>query len=220
MAATTTAAAAAAGNSILGRQPRQPPHLRRDRAPSPLPLRPPLRPRSSSSRRDRAGGDLDPNLDLAALWSRDEIDLPAFWAQLEAPDRAAPRGTALGAARVLELASLAEVRGVAGGGGGAHDTHTCICTCMCTWHRYACARAYAHGMCNRACVRACRCAAGGSRSTGSCCVSRRDWRSRWRGCTAHVHVHTHTSTNTWTLRLRAGGAAALWHHARGDTQVP
>eukprot|EP00964_Phaeocystis_antarctica_P006130 scaffold3340_cov63-Phaeocystis_antarctica.AAC.10 len=121
VATATAAAAAAAGISILGHQPRQP---HRERVSPPLSLRPPLRPRSSSSRRDRPGANPDLDLDLAAIWSRDEIDLPAFWAQLEAPDRAAPRGAALGAARVLVLASLAEVRGVAGGRSrSAHNTH-------------------------------------------------------------------------------------------------
>ena len=103
--AATAAAAVAAGNSILGRRARR---LRRERRPRPLPLRPPRRPRNSSTRQGRTDPEAD--LDLAAIWSRDEIDLPAFWAQLDAPDRGAPRGAALGAARVLELASLAEVR--------------------------------------------------------------------------------------------------------------
>jgi hypothetical protein len=67
-----------------------------------------------------------------------------------------------------------------------------------------------------ACVRACRCAAGGSRSMGSCCDSGRGWRIRWLRCTAHAHVHTHLHVPLG-LRMRAGGAAALRHHIRGDT---
>jgi hypothetical protein len=137
--AATAAAAVAAGNSLLGRRPRR---LRRERRPRPLPLRPPRRPRNSSTRRGRTDPEAD--LDLAAIWSRDEIDLPAFWAQLDAPDRGAPRGAALGAARVLELASLAEVprcgawwAGVMGGRGGREQRRTrhapasaCACACM------------------------------------------------------------------------------------------